>query len=290
MATEIIRAAAYARTSSSQQHTCKTQLALCTKLAEERGWKITHKLSDDALQGRNPNRPSYQRLLQLAIDGRINVIIVWKLDRFFRSLKEASTTQELLQELGVNLVSVTEPFDTTTSIGKFVFGFLANVAAFETELIKERALLGYERRVQEGKWTGAHVPFGYRRKESGKLEINPEESKVIHVAIKEYSRQGGDTATAQKLNSNGHDCRGKPWTADRVRKILTTPIIKGTLTQRGNTAQHHSLAIIGPRKYANLKAARQRLHGKGKQAPRTQREESIDRVFTSYLKGLEAEA
>jgi site-specific DNA recombinase len=290
MAKEIIRVAAYARTSSSQQHTCKTQLALCTKLAEERGWKVTHKLSDDALQGRNPNRPSYQRLLQLAIDGRVNVIIVWKLDRFFRSLKEASTTQELLQELGVNLVSVTEPFDTTTSIGKFVFGFLANVAAFETELIKERALLGYERRVREGKWTGAHVPFGYKRDEPGALEIHEAEAKTVHKIIKEYPKQGGDGATASKLNSLKISCRGKPWTADRIRKILTNPILKGTLTQRGNCAQHNPLAIIGAKKYANLQTARKALHGKGKQAPQTQREESIERIFTSYLHGLDAEA
>jgi site-specific DNA recombinase len=93
MAKETIRVAAYARTSSAQQHTCQTQLALCRDLIDDRGWKLTHQLRDDALKGKNPDRPGYQRLLDLVKEKRIDVLVMWKRDRAFRSLTEASSTQ-----------------------------------------------------------------------------------------------------------------------------------------------------------------------------------------------------
>jgi hypothetical protein len=88
-----LRAASYARTSSAQQHTCQTQLALCRNLIDDRGWKLTHQLRDDALKGKNPDRSGYQRLLDLVKEKRIDVLVTWKLDRAFRRLKEASSTQ-----------------------------------------------------------------------------------------------------------------------------------------------------------------------------------------------------
>lgn len=289
MVTEIIRAAVYARTSSAQQKTCKTQLELCTKLAHERGWKVTHKLSDDALKGRNPNRPGLRRLIELAEDQRIEAIIVWKLDRFFRSLKEASITQELLKDLGVNLVSVTEPFDTTTSLGRFLFGNLINFAQLETDLLRERAQLGHERRVQEGKWTGNIPPFGYAISKNGELKINPEEAKVIELLHSKYARMQGDRRVSDWLNSRGLTWRGQRWTTDKVRKILTNRLSIGELTQRGTTVKHETLQIITNARFKKTENYRQGLQHLGSHITSTGQSKRLDEILNEYISTLPTE-
>ena len=285
---ETIDAALYARTSTQIQQSCETQLQLTRKLADERGWRTAFRLKDEAWKGQNAERPGYQRLLELVEEERVQVVAVWKLDRLFRSLKEASAAQDLFQNHKVAIVSYTEPFDTTTSIGRFVFGFLANVAQFETDLIKERAQLGYERRVREGKWTGAHVPFGYARAADGKLEVCQDEAKVIRRMHGQYFRSRGDLQLARWLNARGMLYRGKPWNADRVRRALTNPICVGKLTTRGVTARHEDLAILSQRRFRRTCQQRRGLRHLG--THQGEREASIDRIMAAYLAELDRES
>jgi site-specific DNA recombinase len=282
-------AASYARTSTEQQKSCSEQQEQCRKLIDNRGWRQRYRLQDEGHKGASPDRPAYKHLLELVEEQRVHVVVTWKLDRMFRSLKEASNAQELFQARKVALVSVTEPFDTTTSIGKFVFGFLVNVAAFETDLIKERALLGYERRTREGKWTGPNKPFGYRCDGLGRLEIDPLESPVVALMHERYARLAGDARLAAWLNREGHTCRGKPWTAERVRRVLTNPVCIGDLTIRGTKAHHSHLAIISKKRFKLTAHHRGTLQHLGKHHASAEREAGLDRVMSEYLGGLEAD-
>ena len=282
-------AASYARTSTPQQQSCDTQQALCRKLIDERGWHQSFKLQDEGEKGASPDRPGYKRLMELVEDQRIQVVVTWKLDRMFRSLKEASTAQEVFQQCKVALVSYTEPFDTTTSIGRFVFGFLVNVAAFETDLIKERALLGYERRTREGKWTGSRAPFGYRCDDAGRLAVVEEERSVVTLMHRTYGRVKGDLQLAAWLNARGYAHRSEKWNTDRVRRVLTNPISIGDLTTRGIMAHHDHLAIVSRPRFQQTQRQRTDLLHLGTHLPSQQRLESVDRVFDAYLEDLRHE-
>jgi site-specific DNA recombinase len=189
----------------------------------------------------------------------------------------------------VSIVSATEPFDSSTALGKLVFGFLANWGAFETELIRERALLGFERRVREAKWTGAHVPFGYRRASGGKLEIEANEAQVIKTMHEEYGRLGGDAQLARWLNSRSIPMRGSAWTPDRVRRVLTNPIAVGRLEVRGLSQQHTDLAVLPVARFDQTAKLRSSLRHLGKHRPVDERQEAIDRVFDAYLAELQGE-
>lgn len=283
-------AATYARTSTEQQKSCSEQQQQCRKLIDDRGWRQRFKLQDEGHKGASPDRPAYKHLMELVEEQRVNVVVTWKLDRMFRSLKEASTAQETFQARKVALVSVTEPFDTTTSIGKFVFGFLVNVAAFETDLIKERSLLGYERRTREGKWTGPNVAYGYRTDKNGRLEVHPQESKVLVLMHREYARQKGDGRLAAWLNTHGHSCRGKPWNPERVRRALTNAIAVGDLTVRGTMHHHDRLAVIPRKRFRQTAKHRESLRHMGTHQKTLEREAGLDRVLADYLQGLGAEA
>ena len=281
-----MRAASYARQSTMDQQTITTQLQLCRRLIDERGWHETHRLTDNALKGRDPTRPGYQRLLDLIEDERIDVIITWRFDRLFRSLKEASAAHEFAEEHNVSFVSVTEPFDTTTSIGRFLFGNLANFAQFETDLLKERANLGYERRVSEGKWTGAHPPYGYQKTDRGYLSIHPDESHLIKRMINHYKRLGGDRMVAKHYNSLGLHRRGSPWSTHQVRRALTNPLLGGTLTQRGITSHQPQLAILTPRQQRQHAQHRAALHGIGLHKPQERNNGRLDAILAAYIESI----
>ncbi|MCA1812039.1 MAG: recombinase family protein, partial [Halobacteriales archaeon] len=136
------RVAIYARQSTPKQHSIDEQVLLCRQRAQERGWRVTHILKDDGLSGRDATRPAFQRLLDLAEQGLIDVVVAWKIDRLARSLAHAAAVEEILREHNVGIHSCTEPIDTTTPVGRFVFGNLANAAQLELDLIKERIRMG----------------------------------------------------------------------------------------------------------------------------------------------------
>lgn len=288
--TDALRAASYARTSTVDQKSCNAQQELCRELIDKRSWKQHFRLQDEGQKGASTDRPGYQHLLELVEDERIDVAVTWKLDRMFRSLKEASSAQELFQQHKVAIVSYTEPFDTTTPIGRFVFGFLANVAQFETALIKERAHLGYARRTMEGKWTGARVPFAYRRDEAGRLAVEDAEKEVVVLMHRTYGRVKGDMQLASWLNDKGYTHRGDKWNTDRVRKVLTNPISIGDLTVRGVMSHHDHLAIVSRARFQQTQRQRSELLHVGTHLASEQRQEAVNRVFDAYLEDLRTEA
>ena len=196
---------------------------------------------------------------------------------------------EFFQDHNVAIVSCTEPFDTTTPIGRFVFGFLANVAQFETSLIKERAQLGYARRTLEGKWTGAHVPYAYQRDKDGRLSVVDAERDVVRLMHSTYGRVKGDQQLAAWLNDKGYSCRGEKWNTDRVRRVLTNPISVGDLTVRGVMSHHDELAIVPRPRFRQTLKQREGLRHLGTQRDSNLKQEAVDRVFDAYLEDLRAE-
>lgn len=142
-------AAIYARTSTAQQNT-EIQINETREHCLKRGWNI-HGIYEDKLTGRNLQRPQFQKILELARTRVIDVVVVYKLDRAFRSLSDCVTTVAELHDLGVEFLSLKDPgMDFTTASGRLLFHLIASFAAFEVDLIKARTKAGIENAKRKG--------------------------------------------------------------------------------------------------------------------------------------------
>src|SRR6516225_3830251 len=147
------RVALYTRVSSGEQNTEAQERAL-REYVRRRGWEIRKTYRDQGLSGASTKRPALNDLLKACRRGSIDVVVVWKFDRFARSLKTLISGLELCRSLGIDFVSVTEAVDTSLPAGELVFQMIGAVAQFERSLIGERVRSGLENARAKGKVLG----------------------------------------------------------------------------------------------------------------------------------------
>jgi DNA invertase Pin-like site-specific DNA recombinase len=135
-----MRAVIYSRVSTSDQNTLPMQIQKCQDYAEARGWNIISTVQDIASGAKQ--RPQREEILKMARKRQIDVIVVWKLDRWGRSTSDVVNSLEELRELNVKFVSITEALDFTTASGRAMSALLSVFAEFERELIRERVRAG----------------------------------------------------------------------------------------------------------------------------------------------------
>jgi len=148
-----MRAVGYVRVSTEDQHSALQRHAL-ERFARDRDWTLLRIYEDHGLSGATARRPALTRLLHDAHRGGFDAVVVWKFDRFARSVDDLLASLKVFQQLGVDFVSVTEGIDTTTAAGRLVFIFLAAIAEFERGLIRERVRAGVHATIlrQGGRW------------------------------------------------------------------------------------------------------------------------------------------
>lgn len=144
MANAPVRVAIYGRVSTASQHP-ETQLSELKRYAEAREWTVTAELVDVGISGAKERRPALDQLMALARKRKIDAVLVWRFDRFARSVKHLVSALEEFQALGVDFVSLSESVDTSTPSGKMLFHVMAAVAEFERSLIRERVVAGIAR-------------------------------------------------------------------------------------------------------------------------------------------------
>ena len=148
-----MRVAIYARISTHDQQTLPIQLEAMNKFAVHRNWVITETVFEIG-SGANKKRPERERILAAARRREIDVILVWKIDRWGRSLSDVVVTLKELSDLGVAFVSLTESLDFTTSGGKALAGMLAVFAEFEHGILRERIKAGIAKAKEQGLASG----------------------------------------------------------------------------------------------------------------------------------------
>ena len=176
------RAALYARVSTDDRgQDPETQLRQLREYAERRGFEVVEELVDHA-SGTREARPSYQRLLEAVRKRRVDVVLVWRYDRFARSTQALVNALAEFRALGVDFISYQENVDTTTPQGELVFGMMANLAQFESALIGERVRAGMARARAQGKRVSRPpIPEAKRRR----LEELWREGRSINAIRKE---------------------------------------------------------------------------------------------------------
>ncbi|MDG6221583.1 MAG: recombinase family protein, partial [Candidatus Thermoplasmatota archaeon] len=156
-------AAIYARVSTAEQtnnYSLETQVKHCRSHAQAQGWR--HRIyRDPGHSASNMDRPGLEQLIADAEKRRVNIILVHRLDRLSRSILDFAQLYAYLQEYGVDVVSTTEPINTTDEIGRFFMYQLINFAQLERELFKRRSITGKRARAHDKKWHGGTPPYGY---------------------------------------------------------------------------------------------------------------------------------
>src|SRR4030042_3685979 len=182
---EKLRSAIYIRVSTEDQakegYSLEVQREYLEAFAKRETLEIFRVYQDDGISGYSTERPALKTLLKDAKEKKFNLVLVYKIDRFSRNLKDLLNLVDELSSYGVGFKSATEPFDTTTSAGKLMFQQLGSFAEFERNRIAERVFPGMVKGVQQGNWQGArYAPYGYRyAKEKKLLEVDEQEAKVV---------------------------------------------------------------------------------------------------------------
>lgn len=154
-----LRAALYARTSTTDQQSIPAQLQDLRAFCERKGWKITHEFSEQ-LSGADDRRPERAKVMKLVTGHKVDVVLVWRLSRWSRSVPDLFHTLSIITDAGAAFVSTSEGFDLSTPTGRMVAGLLAVIAQFEREILNEGVIFGIAeyRRKNGGKWGRSKTP------------------------------------------------------------------------------------------------------------------------------------
>ncbi len=250
-----VRVGVYVRRSTDDEHQPYSIEAQDTRLAayigSQPGWRQAARFADDA-SGASTGRPGLQRALAAARAGVIDVLLVYRVDRLTRSLRDLVTLLDDLDRAGVVFRSATEPFDTATAMGRMLVQMLGMFAQFERDTIIDRVIAGMERKAAAGKWKGGRRPFGYRVGPASTLNPDPDEAAVVRLVFGLYTQDRvGAKTIAHTLNERGHrTTTGGQWSAHQVLRVLSNRIYLGELTFRGINATGCHPAIIDPAAFA----------------------------------------
>jgi site-specific DNA recombinase len=192
------------------------------------GWTpLRGKYDDRGFSGGNTDRPALQRLLQDVQAGKIDVIVVYKVDRLTRSLADFAKLVELFDQHNVSFVSVTQQFNTTTSMGRLTLNVLLSFAQFEREVTSERIRDKISASKRKGLWVGGMAPLGYDTKDR-KISVNEVQAKSVRTIFRRYLELGS-------LNLLMADLRRKK-IITKVRKLKTGKTVGGIPFTRGPLA------------------------------------------------------
>ncbi|SFI83265.1 recombinase family protein [Aerobium aerolatum] len=205
---------------------------------------IRERYDDGGHSGGTLERPALQRLLADVEAGLIDVIVVYKIDRLSRSLMDFSKLVEIFERNQVTFVSVTQSFNTTTSMGRLTLNILLSFAQFEREVIGERIRDKFAASRKKGMWMGGYVPLGYDVRDR-KLVINGEEAKTVRLIFERFVAIGSATRLAKALAAEGVvNKRGRLVDKGFLYKLINNRIYIGEAVHKGTSYPGEHEAII----------------------------------------------
>lgn len=211
----------YARVSTDEQAKEGYSIgAQCKKLqqyAELNDWDGILYV-DDGYSAKDLNRPQAIQLFKDIEDKKIDTVVVYKLDRLTRNVKNLYELMDLFDKNDCKLISLTESLDTSSASGRFFITMLGAMAQWERETIGERTFVGMKEAIKAGKVNG-RTPFGYR-KVDGKFTIHEQEAEMVRTIFDKYNRGMGVDTIIKDFQKNGLVPIDKPWDATKVFRIL----------------------------------------------------------------------
>jgi DNA invertase Pin-like site-specific DNA recombinase len=225
----------------AQREACEAYVAS----QRSEGWVLVPDRYDDGgISGGTLDRPALRRLMRDVETGLIDVVVVYKIDRLSRSLTDFSKLVEVFEANQVTFVSVTQSFNTTTSMGRLTLNILLSFAQFEREVIGERIRDKFLASRRKGMWMGGTVPLGYRV-ENRKLVIEASEAATVHMIFDRFLTAGSATLLARQLNAEGVTSRlGRPIDKGMLYKLLNNRVYIGEAVHKGVCYPGEHAAIV----------------------------------------------
>jgi len=229
----MLRCAVYTRKSTEdgleqEFNSLDAQYEACAAYAlsqRHEGWSlVSDRFDDGGFSGGNMQRPGLKRLLADVAAGKVDVILVYKIDRLTRSLTDFSRIVDVLDKAGASFVSITQSFNTTTSMGRLTLNMLLSFAQFEREVTGERIRDKIAASKRKGLWMGGPVPLGYTV-ENRKLVVNETEAELVRHIYTRYLELDSVIELADELNRQGH--------RTKVQQRVSGPHRGGCLFRRG---------------------------------------------------------
>ncbi len=169
------------------------------------GWEIlSDRYDDGGFSGGSMDRPALGRLMTDIEAGKVSAVVVYKIDRLSRSLVDFARMMQTFEKHRVAFVSVTQQFNTATSMDRFILNILFSFAEFERAMISERTRDKFHASRRRGKWMGGQLPLGLdRHADGGKLVVNDAEAKRVRQTFRLFLERGSIIDTVQELNRRG---------------------------------------------------------------------------------------
>ena len=218
------------------------------------GWvALLDPYDDGGVSGGTLERPALQRLLRDVEAGLVDVIVVYKIDRLSRSLMDFAKLVETFEKHQVTFVSVTQQFNTTTSMGRLTLNVLLSFAQFEREVIGERIRDKFAASRRKGMWMGGNVPLGYRV-EARKLVVVESEAELVRRIFARLAALGSALKVARELNAAGETTKRRPhngvlrggraWTKGDIYNVLANRVYLGQAVHKGVAHPGEHAAIV----------------------------------------------
>lgn len=258
-----VRCAIYTRKSSdegldqsfnsldAQREACEAYI----RSQKHEGWKsLPGRYDDGGASGGNMDRAALQKLLEEIDAGRVDMVVVYKIDRLTRSLADFAKLVDRLDAAGASFVSVTQQFNTSTSMGRLTLNVLLSFAQFEREVTAERIRDKIAASKKKGLWMGGLVPLGYDKGDDG-LVVNAQEAEIVRSLFEAYLERGNVRELKQHADRNGYLTKtrtlqsgqvveGRAFTRGRLYHLLSNPIYIGKIQHKTDRYEGVHEAII----------------------------------------------
>jgi site-specific DNA recombinase len=252
MPEKLLRCAVYSRKSTEdgleqQFNSLDAQFEACAAYAlsqRHEGWVLVKDRYDDGgFSGGNMDRPGLKRLLADIDAGRVDIILLYKIDRLTRSLTDFAKIVEVLDRAGASFVSITQSFNTTTSMGRLTLNMLLSFAQFEREVTGERIRDKIAASKKRGLWMGGPVPLGYEVRDR-KLVVHETDAEQVRHIMRRYLALGNVPALAEELDREGYRTKtqqrssgphkgGCIYRRGTLYHLLSNRIYRGFIVHRG---------------------------------------------------------
>ena len=231
-----LRIAFYTRISTDEDHqkyslgAQKDQLEAFCKAQWDDAWRL-HSVYRDTESGTHMHRPGLEEMLDDAAAQAFDTLLVFRVDRLSRKVRELAQMVDELTKNGVTLKSITEPFDTSNPAGKMMLQMLGVFAEFEHATIVERTKVGMEKKARGGDWVGGVVPYGYQLDPEKGLVLAQDEAVIVKKMFKMYAvGKEGTHTIGHTLNGAGYrNRRGKKWDKRVILNMIKNPLYVGKL-------------------------------------------------------------
>ena len=232
---------------------------------KQTGWVALPDMYDDGgISGGTMDRPALHRVLADIAAGRIDTVVVYKVDRLTRSLADFAKIVDAFDANGVSFVSVTQQFNTTTSMGRLTLNMLLSFAQFEREVTGERIRDKIAASKQRGIWLGGQPPLGYDVRDR-KLVINPAEAELVRhmfqrytvlksVALLAHELAEAGVRSKRRTNADGTTSGGKPIGRGALYNMLQSRLYRGEIVHRDRVYPGQHAAIVGPELWDEVRA------------------------------------